>query len=365
MEKKHVVSLRHDDYTSGDAKVERVTYVEPDGFMRQDLVLNANDNVVGGTLWVFKQNGSGDLPLDVLDYHWEHLKPEFEELVETANYYYQLKNRVSGRDHNILLPSFLQYLTNDLLDQSMPDSEVVGGVCDPKYYPITTPCERFTALREAALDNDIPLDRYEMRMHGLERKLDNFTATYKKCMYGQLDEGMQLTGPDHDDPEDWHDEDIHDHPESWRGDEHPAEPEGYQEAEDPDDIREDRLDFLFYDYIDYIGDFNNAATRLWMDAAERIAYHQPTILNKTEIDMMNENMKQAKGAYQKFFEETEGIAGANFELQPLFDLIEDETNGAYAHMEGILNLASKPRTLETTMKKCFNKQRDEPFDPSL
>jgi hypothetical protein len=233
------------------------------------------------------------------------------------------------------------------------------------------------AMRTTAKKMKIPLDNFENQIRSLNARAYGAVALYDKIMLGDDKDELQLTAADneYDDEEAWRgktddddtpspeeqecEECVADESEAWKEslETDESEKEPWQDEDfDPDDERDEKIDDLLEDYVNYVVDFSHVANRLWMDAVVQIKNGQPVTLNSNQIDGLKEIMRDTRKAYETFKEAAENTAAGQYELKPVFEHLEDEKYGTLARMQKLISMASRPKQLEETIKKALTKE---------
>lgn len=362
--------LRAETATSGDLSLERVTYVEPGGKLSQDLSLAYKGEIVTGSMWTFEPRASHDRHLSVLDFHWKHLREEFVEAAEQMAYYFHVKTGGSedgDRQHVFNWDAIFNL--SFLLHQPMPDEELAQGTRQHKHYPLSCISQRLAAMRTAAKTCKIKTDRFEQAIMSLSKKAFSAVALYdQQTTGGEDDDELQYTAGENEfDDDEWR-ENNEDGPgdseeDEWmrhqRQQQHRQSLEPWQDEDyDVDAEKEDKADTFLHDYVNYVVDFTNVANQIWMKAVMQIQDRQPVTVDQGALDTMQSVMHDTQAAYMRFKEATQDMAIGSYELQPVYEMLEDHKNGIQAKMQKIMSIASRPQELETIVKQGLPKARD-------
>jgi hypothetical protein len=379
-EKPEFMTLRDNEKVAGKLSLERQVYVMKDGLLEQNLSLNERDIPFDSREWQFTAKGSHDTLLAGLDKHWKRLKHEFDTLAEEAAFYHHAKTNspIEGDEsRREFVVQTAATLSDHMLRQEIPDEELEQAKISEKHYPVITISQRMDAMRTTAKKMKIPLDNFENQIRSLNARAYGAVALYDKIMLGDDKDELQLTAADneYDDEEAWRgktddddtpspeeqecEECVADESEAWKEslETDESEKEPWQDEDfDPDDERDEKIDDLLEDYVNYVVDFSHVANRLWMDAVVQIKNGQPVTLNSNQIDGLKEIMRDTRKAYETFKEAAENTAAGQYELKPVFEHLEDEKYGTLARMQKLISMASRPKQLEETIKKALTKE---------
>ena len=376
------IAMREEHHEEGHLRLERVLQADAGGKLHEIIALTRG---IGAPLLQktheYKTVGTADIALQAVDDHWERLQSEFADINEEAAYYYYVKKGISDGSG---LQKFQLHtsaeLGEHLLEAKLTPEEIESGQLNEKNFPITHISHRMNAMRYAADDADISLDVFEEAIETLRNRTlasaDAFDAVLDG--HGTDDEAKdeQPLPGDHDDGEgrDWEQVGEDFDRSQWEevseqelaavpteeDEKAPPTLHSWEDDDfDPDDERDENLRAEMEDYINYMTDFTVVANELWRNAVTRIADGDHVLLEEDKIHEMETIRQHAQEAYDIFKQQAENLGFGAYELKPVFDRFEDPDRGTEAMMNKIIRMASKPKKLETAIRKSLTPPQEE------
>lgn len=345
------IKVHDDEFHIGDLMLSRETFAHHGGMLEHDICVVEGDQVLVGSTWQVHPKGSYDGAIAALDKHWEHVKGEFDTLIQDAGGYHTIKSQMPARQHAMLRGAICRVGTL-LLGQPMSDERLISGKEDPDSYPLVHTADAMKGIRDTAASKGMKLgikfDGYEQKLRKLERELERAGDTYEAITMSGMEDGYQAT-VDESDEEDWrgdvhHVAEGHESLESWQDLDH-----------DVDDVRDLKTDALLHKFEDHVRNFSSFANRIWMSAAMHVSQGQAYSGNELFITNMREAFASAKVAYSQIKDQMRDSGIAQYELKPFFHAIEDKV---IPSMQEIMSFASRPKHLEEAVKKRMPPNRE-------
>jgi hypothetical protein len=383
--------LRDNVVSVDNIQLSREAYLEPDGKLTQEFGIWDHDSekLLAAGQWQFEGVDDPKLHLRSLDSHWEQLSEEFKRVAEHARRYAAIKT--GGNEHDIkdITADAVKDMSQGLLYQYASDQDIAAGE-DNARIPLLSFSQRYMSIRESSYDSQVEFDDFEMAMIDLNmgvskaiQRFDNIVHgmdadephTREENMeneaYGNEDDrggdfdldggddddtpdfdrsggGMATAGDDDDEKESWHtDADSWKKGGSWNDD-------GFN----PERERESQIDDIINRYLNQMKNFMQSAEELWLDAATQASEGKRVTRNDKALASMKYWQNEAAGSYEDF---KEALADASslsvFELDPVYEPLDDEEKGPAASMQKLISMASRPELLESAIKKGLPPER--------
>jgi hypothetical protein len=273
-------------------------------------------------------------------------------------------------------------MSDNLLYQYASDDEIAAGKPN-KRVPLLSYSQRYMSIRESSYDSDIQFDDFEMAMIDLNTMVSKAFTRFDNIVYGMDADEQHLRGDDKemfgndddsivetefDDDEDnmpsrdegtgFAGEGDDDEKEIWHTDADSWKRGGDDNAYNPDRERDTKIEDAINRYLNQMKNFMQAAEELWLEAAAQVSEGKPVTRNEKALGTMKYWKQEASGSYQAFKEalaDTSSLSG--FELQPVYELLEDEAQGPDNSMQKLISMASRPELLASVIRKALPPER--------
>lgn len=377
--------LREDTATSGNLQLSREAYLEADGKLTQEFGLWNHDSekLLKTAQWEFKDVEDPEPHLKSLDSHWRQLKDEFTRVTEHARHYAAIKTGGNQHDVDDITSDAVADMADGLFYQYASDSDIAAGKPN-KRIPLLTYSQRYMSIRESSYDSDIQFDDFEMAVIDLNTMVSKAFTRFDNIVYGMDADEQHLRGEEKetfgdddqgivetefDDDEnppksskdgssfagesdDGEDEPWHKDADKWKSS------SGDYNAFNPDRERDAKIEDAINRYLNQMKSFMQAAEELWLETATQVSKGKLVTRNDKALSMMKYWKKEAADSYGAFKEALADAAGlSGFELQPVYDLLEDEAQGPDASMQKLISMASRPDLLASVIRKGLPPER--------
>lgn len=345
--------VRDERLVLGDLSIARIASAH-EGALTQEFIFKSGTHETAKVSWEpFTPRESLDRTLSVLDYHWEKASAELTEIMRQAEVYRRVK--MPAKDDN--KPDYLRRVLDDFGGHAMrarPDDEhAKQGIRDHTMFPMVGMSMRLSKMRkETEKDAKAAMRGRAMPEDKFEKALAILSMREKKAL-DTFDKG---TGRDKTDLQDTAGESEFGEDDNWRGNLHKRSSDGYaadipwRESTKPD-IRTP-LEKTVDGYITTITNFQDVASRIWMDAAEAVVEHKPVTVDATLLRKLEDDLAFMKRARDTILEEVE-YTHAKFELRHLIQMMENPEQSIEGAMQRVISMASRPKELGVIIRDAM------------